>query len=104
MAVFEKKKALKVSIDDTVSLSCTLEAAQKTADHMVYFIQIHMHFHCIYHACWIDMPLERICIQALDIHIPIFIPLSQHVEISRPLQKSANCKQISLFHPELLSL
>jgi hypothetical protein len=26
MAVFEKKKALKVSIDDTVSLSCTLEA------------------------------------------------------------------------------
>jgi hypothetical protein len=51
MAVFEKKKALKVSIDDTVSLSCTLEAAQKTADHMVYFIQIHMHFHCINHAC-----------------------------------------------------
>ena len=40
MAVFEKKKALKVSIDDTVSLSCTLEAAQKTADHMQYTLRI----------------------------------------------------------------
>jgi len=74
VAVFEKKKALKVSIDDTVSLSCTLEAAQKSSDHMVYFIQIiHMHFHCIYHAWWIDMPLEWICTQALDIHTYINI-------------------------------
>ncbi|XP_071155726.1 PX domain-containing protein kinase-like protein isoform X1 [Mytilus edulis] len=40
MAVFEKKLSQKLSIDDTVALTCVIEAAQKSADHMVYSVRI----------------------------------------------------------------
>lgn len=40
MAVFEQKKHDKLSIDDTVSLSCVIESAQKDSDHMVYLLKV----------------------------------------------------------------
>ena len=33
--VFEKKKSTKVLLDDTTSISCRIETAQKNEDHMV---------------------------------------------------------------------
>ena len=35
MAVFEQKKSTKVTLDDTVPLSCTIETAQNVKDHTV---------------------------------------------------------------------
>ena len=35
MAVFEKKKTNRVTLDDTLPLSCTIETAQNVKDHTV---------------------------------------------------------------------
>ncbi|XP_069101211.1 PX domain-containing protein kinase-like protein isoform X1 [Argopecten irradians] len=40
MAVFEKKKILKVTLDDTVNLSCVIETAEKKSDHIAYTVHV----------------------------------------------------------------
>ncbi|XP_012938998.1 PX domain-containing protein kinase-like protein isoform X2 [Aplysia californica] len=38
--VFEQKKSTKVTLDDTTALSCSIETAQKKADHIEYIIRV----------------------------------------------------------------
>jgi hypothetical protein len=38
MAVFEKRKSIKLSLDDSVSLQCTMELAQNVKDHTVSYL------------------------------------------------------------------
>ncbi|KAK3103603.1 hypothetical protein FSP39_020466 [Pinctada imbricata] len=40
MAVFEKKKSDKVTLDDTIPLTCVIDAAEKRDDHMAYFLKV----------------------------------------------------------------
>ncbi|XP_071960342.1 PX domain-containing protein kinase-like protein isoform X2 [Antedon mediterranea] len=41
MAVFEKKKSTKVTLDDTVPLTCLIETAQNVQTHTDYVIRVH---------------------------------------------------------------
>ncbi|CAG5120711.1 unnamed protein product, partial [Candidula unifasciata] len=39
-SVFEQRKSTKVTLDDTIPLSCTIETAQKKEDHIEYIIRV----------------------------------------------------------------
>ncbi|XP_021343288.1 PX domain-containing protein kinase-like protein isoform X2 [Mizuhopecten yessoensis] len=40
MAVFEKKKIQKVTLDDTVNLTCVIDTAEKKSDHIAYTLNV----------------------------------------------------------------
>lgn len=45
MAIFERRNKPKTTLDDTQSLICTIETAQKVNGHTVRFIQFHLVYH-----------------------------------------------------------
>ena len=44
MAVFERKSTSELEIDDTVPLSCVIEAANKKDSHVVSFASVSLQF------------------------------------------------------------
>ncbi len=48
MAVFEKRKSMKVDLDDTIPLTCVIEAAQNVQTHIVSKLTVFILFRMSY--------------------------------------------------------